>query len=199
MTKVSSVLADRRDRKSAVDAQRMAIRGFTLIELLVTIAIGTLLMLVAVPNFVQFRRNAQLSDAVSSFIGAANTARANAMKQGINTYMVPKDAAVGWSSGWYVFADTNFNAAYDGGTAEPIIVSYDAIDSSVAIKTTPSSSLAANYLMFNGSGYPRLKTGAFSASTIELRNTARASSVVIDLAGRVRSCKTGTSTDCPAL
>ena len=177
----------------------MRTRGFTLIELLVTISIGTLLMLVAVPNFVQFQRNAQLSDAVSNFIGAANTARANAMKQGINTYMVPNNATVGWSSGWYVFADTNFNKAYDGGTAEPIILSHEALDNSVVIKTTPSSSLADNYLMFNGSGYPRLKTGAFSASTIELRNTARASSVVIDLAGRVRSCKTGTTTDCPAL
>lgn len=198
MRKISDAWACWRDCVPAPTKQRMTARGFTLIELLVTISIGTLLMLVAVPNFVQFRRNAQLSDAVSNFIGSANTARANAMKQGINTYMVPNNAAVGWSSGWYVFADANFNTAYDGGT-EAVIVSHEAIDNSVAIKTTPSSSLAANYLMFNGSGYPRLKTGAFSAATIELRNTARASSVVIDLAGRVRSCKTGTTTDCPAL
>ena len=198
MRKTPHGSASRRDGRPALTERPTKARGFTLIELLVTISIGTLLMMVAVPNFVQFRRNALLSDAVSNFIGSANTARANAMKQGINTYMVPNNAAVGWSSGWYVFADTNFNTAYDGG-AEAIIVSHEAIDSSVAIKTTPSSSLAANYLMFNGSGYPRLKTGAFSAATIELRNTARASSVVIDLAGRVRSCKSGTTTDCPAL
>ena len=198
MRKISHATEGWRDCPSALTERRMKAHGFTLIELLVTIAIGTLLMLVAVPNFAQFRSNALLSNAVSNFIGSANTARANAMKQGINTYMVPNNAAVGWSSGWYVFADTNFNTAYDGA-AEAIIVSHEAIDSSVAIKTTPSSSLAENYLMFNGSGYPRLKTGAFSAATIELRNTARASSVVIDLAGRVRSCKTGTTTDCPAL
>ena len=198
MRKISDALAGRRDCPSALTERHMKAHGFTLIELLVTISIGTLLMLVAVPNFMQFQRNALLSNAVSNFIGSANTARANAMKQGINTYMVPNNTTVGWSSGWYVFADTNFNTAHDGG-AEAIIVSHEAIDSSVAIKTTPSSSLAENYLMFNGSGYPRLKTGAFSAATIELRNTARASSVVIDLAGRVRSCKTGTTTDCPAL
>ena len=197
MRKISHALAGWRDCPPTLTERRMKSHGFTVIELMVTVIIGTLLMLVAVPNFVQFRRNALLSDTVSNFIGSANTARANAMKQGINTYMVPNNAAVGWSSGWYVFADTNFNTAYDGG-AEAIIVSNGAIDNSVAIKTTPSSSLAENYLMFNGSGYPRLKTGAFSAATIELRNTARASSVVIDLAGRVRSCRTGT-TDCPAL
>ena len=176
----------------------MKASGFTLIELLVTISIGTLLMLVAVPNFVQFRRNAQLSDAVSNFMAAANTARANAMKQGINTYLVPNDTTVGWSSGWRVFTDTNFNTSYDDAN-ETIVLVKDAIDSSIVIKTTPGSSLTANYLMFNGSGYPRLKNNGFSAATIEMRNTVRASSIVIDLAGRVRSCKTGTSTDCPAL
>ena len=46
--------------------------GFTLIELLVTIAIATLLMMVAVPSFVAFQRNAQLSDAVSNFIAPPN-------------------------------------------------------------------------------------------------------------------------------
>lgn len=172
--------------------------GFTLIELLITISIATLLMLVAVPNFVQFRRNAQLSDAVSSFISAANTARANAMKQGVNTYMVANDSAVGWASGWQVFTDVNFNTVYDSAT-EAVVLSREAIDSSVTIKTAPGSTLAANYLMFNGSGYPRLKNGGFSAATIEMRNSVRASSVVIDLAGRVRSCRTGTSPDCPAL
>lgn len=166
--------------------------GFTLIELLITIAIATVLMLVAVPSFLQFQRNAQLSDAVSSFISAANTARANAMKQGLNTYMVP-NTGTDWSSGWMVYADSNWNDVYDAATDE-VILRHEALSADVAINI-PTGSLADGYLKFNGSGYPRLKTGAFGGATIKMSNTSRKSSIIIDPAGRVRSCKTD-STGC---
>lgn len=164
--------------------------GFTLIELLVTIAIATLLMMVAVPSFVAFQRNAQLSDAVSNFIAAANAARANAMKQGLNTYMVPNNTGTGWSSGWMVYADANWNEAYDAATEE-VILRHEALSSDVTINTS-TGSLADGYLMFNGSGYPRLKSGAFGGATIKMSNISpRSSSIIIDPAGRVRSCMTG--------
>lgn len=166
--------------------------GFTLIELMVTIAIATLLMTVAVPNFVAFQRNARLSDAVSNFIGAANAARANGMKQGLKTYLVPNSATTGWSSGWMVYADANWNEAYDAASEE-VILRHDALSADITVEPSTGSSLAGSdpYLMFNGSGYPRLKiTNAFGGGTIKMSNTSRSSSIVIDAAGRVRSCKT---------
>jgi type IV fimbrial biogenesis protein FimT len=167
--------------------------GFTLIELLITIAIATLLMLVAVPSFLQFQRNAQLSDAVSNFISAANTARANAMKQGLNTYLVP-DTGASWSSGWMVYADSNWNQAYNAGTDE-VVLRHEALSADISLNIPTASSLADGYLLFNGSGYPRLKNGGFGGGTIVMSNTSRSSSIIIDPAGRVRSCKTG-STGC---
>ena len=170
--------------------------GFTLIELLITIAIGTTLMLVAVPSFVDFQRNSRLSDAVSNFIGAANAARANAMKQGLNTYLVPlTGTGTNWSSGWMVYEDTNWNQVYDAGI-DTVILSHDAPGADVSITTSSGSSLASGYLLFNGSGYPRLKTGGFGGATMVMSNVSpRSSSIIIDPAGRVRSCKTG-STGC---
>ena len=164
--------------------------GFTLIELMVTVALGTTLMMVAVPSFVAFQRNAQLSDAVSSFISAANTARANAMKQGLNSYVIP-NTGTSWNSGWMVFADSNWNQTYDAGTDE-VILRHDPLSADIAITTPGATSLTSGYLLFNGSGYPRLKSGGFSQSTIVMNNTSRSSSIIIDNAGRVRSCKTGT-------
>lgn len=162
--------------------------GFTLIELMITLALGAVLMMVAVPSFVQFQRNAQLSDAVSNFISAANTARANAMKQGLNTYLVPNNAGTGWSSGWFVYADSNWNQAYDAGTDE-VILRHEALSADVSIN---ASGLTDGYMMFNGSGYPRLNSGAFGAGRIVMSNTSpRSSSIILDPAGRVRSCKTG--------
>lgn len=169
--------------------------GFTLIELLITIAIATLLMLVAVPSFVEFQRNARLSDAVSNFISAANTARANAMKQGLNTYLVPNNTGTGWSSGWMVYADSNWNQAYDAATDE-VVLRHEALSADISLSIPTASSLTDGYLLFNGSGYPRLKNGGFGGGTIVMSNTSpRSSSIIIDPAGRVRSCKTG-STGC---
>ena len=166
--------------------------GFTLIELLITLVIGTSLMLVAVPSFVDFQRNSRLSDAASNFVGAANAARANAMKQGLNTYLVPI-SGTNWSSGWMVYADTNWNQVYDAGT-DTVILSHEAPGADVALTTPTGSSLASGYLMFNGSGYPRLKNGGFGGGTMVMSNISpRSSSIIIDPSGRVRSCKTGTT------
>lgn len=171
--------------------------GFTLIELIVTIAIAALLMVVAVPNFVQFQRNAQLSDAVSNFLAAANAARANAMKQGLNTYVVPT-TGTNWGSGWMVYSDSDWDQGFDVGIEE-VVLRHEALASDITIITTGATggpnSLVDGYLMFNGSGYPRLKNGNFSNGRIELKNTARSRTIVFDSAGRVRSCITG-STGC---
>ncbi len=175
--------------------------GFTLIELLVTIAIATVLMLVAVPSFMEFQRNARLSDAVSNFIAAANTTRANAMKQGLKTYMVPNDTGTGWTSGWMVYADSNWNNAYDAATEE-VILRHEALSADIMVSTPGASggpnSLVDGYLLFNGSGFPRLKSGSISNGRIEISrisNTARTRTVIFDQAGRVRSCTTN-STGC---
>ncbi|MFC5523965.1 GspH/FimT family pseudopilin [Polaromonas jejuensis] len=168
--------------------------GFTLIELLITIALGVVMMVVAVPSFVQFQRNAQLSDAVSNFISAANTARANAMKQGLNTYLVPNNAGTGWRSGWMVYTDANWNQAYNADTDE-VVLRHETLSTDISVNTPTASSLTDGYLLFNGSGYPRLKNGGFGGGTIVMSNTLRSSSIIIDPAGRVRSCKTG-STGC---
>lgn len=181
--------------KPGCDLQCGGIRklaGFTLIELIITLAIGTTLMLVAVPGFLDFQRNARLSDAVSNFLSAANTAKSNAMKQGFNTYLIPADGGTNWNVGWLVFTDKNWNQTYDASTDE-VVLRHDALGSDISVTTSAGTSLAAGYLLFNGSGYPRMKNGTIANQTIVLQNTLtlRSSSIIIDAAGRVRSCKTG--------
>ena len=173
--------------------QRLAQRGlgFTLIELLVTIAIGTILMVVAVPSFVSFQRNAQLSDAVSNFMSAVNVARSNSMKQGLDSYLVPNNGN-DWKTGWNVYTDSNWNQSYDA-PGDPIVLGFGTVASSVSIGTT-TGSIAAGYVRFNGSGYPRLKNNGFGGGTLVMTNGTRTSSIIIDPVGRVRSC--GGSTAC---
>jgi len=166
--------------------------GFTLIEMLVTISVATILVLAAAPSFVAFQKNAQLSEAVSNFIAATTVTRSNAMKQGLHTHMVLNDTAIGWSSGWMVYTDSNFNNTYEA--SEEVLLRHEAINSSVVISFPPvssTSSLIEGYVLYNGSGYPRLKNGGFGGGTIIMSNSSRSISIIIDPAGRVRSCITG--------
>lgn len=168
--------------------------GFTLVELMVTIAVATVLMMVAAPNYVAFQRNAQLSETVSNFMVAVNSARGNAIKQGRNTYLVPL-VGTNWSSGWRVYVDVDWDKAYTAGTDELVLESA-APSSALTITTPTANSLASGYLLFNGSGYPKLTDGGLATGKIVMANAYRSSTVNIDGTGRVRSCKTG-STGCP--
>ena len=170
-------------------------RGFTLVELMVTIAIGVLLMLVAAPSLIEFRRNAQLSDAVSNLILATGTAKSAALKTGRDAYVVATSSGQGWKSGWFVFVDNNWNQQYDAGVDE-VILSHDAISSDVTITTPGTTAFSAGYVLFNGSGFPKTKSGGIGNGTLVMALPApngRSSSVVIDTAGRVRSCTTGSA------
>lgn len=173
-------------------------RGFTLVELMVTVAIAAVAMMVGIPSFVQFIRNAKLSDATGNFMSASNAARAQAMKTGVNTFLVPNVSADGWKSGWMVYTDKNWNAAYDAGTDE-VVMRHDAISTDITITTTvlpgSANTLVDGYLLFNGSGFPRMTNGGFANGRATFTTVDRASTVIFDQTGRVRTCTTG-STGC---
>ena len=73
--------------------------GFTLIELMVTVAIGAVLMMVAAPSFIGFQRNSEMTSLTNALLAAANTARAEAMKTGMNAFVVPSGNGSGRSQG----------------------------------------------------------------------------------------------------
>lgn len=172
-------------------SRALCLKGFTLIELLVTIAIGAVLMLVAAPSFEQIRKNANLSDAVSNFIVASGTAKSAALKTGRNAYIVANNATIGWTSGWYVYLDNNWNEQYNEGTDE-ILLRHDALSPDISVSTPGTTALSEGYLLFNGSGFPRAKTTSSGTPNgiLVMSVSSRSSSVVVNTAGRVRSCKT---------
>lgn len=172
--------------------RRLAEGGFTLIELLVTFAIGVILMVVAVPSFVQFRINAQLSDAVSNLIMASGTAKSAALKTGRDTYIVVNDSTQGWKSGWFVFVDNDWNQQYNAGVDE-VLLRHDALSSDITVTTPGTTAFSSGYLRFNSSGFPKLKSGGAGNGVVVMAVPNRSSSIVVDTAGRVRSCKTGSA------
>lgn len=96
-------------------------RGFTLIELMVTLAIATILLTIAVPNFVVFVQNNRLTSQANDLVTALNYARSEAIKGGAPVTVCGRASntacggATTWDAGYLVYADTNRNGAPDAG------------------------------------------------------------------------------------
>ncbi|WP_298431538.1 GspH/FimT family pseudopilin [Ottowia sp.] len=187
-----------------MNLQRARLGGFTLIELLVTISIAAILMLVAVPSFRDFQRNAELTSTINSLMAAVNAARGEAMKRGAFAYVVPTDGS-SWSSGLTVFVDKNLDQSFTSGT-DDIVLTVPASSSYITLTGTGTAAGSSPYISYDGSGYAKTKTGSFGALTLTIaRNDvgstqldAQTRRLVVAATGRTRTCRPDQDTTCTA-
>ena len=181
---------------------RVRVRGFTLIELMVTIAVAAVLMMIAAPSFIAFQRNAELTSTTNTLIAAINTARGEAMKRGAYAMVVPKDGSQ-WSSGWIVFVDKDLSMGFDA-SKDDVVLEQPAPSGYITISGNGIAAGAAPYVLYNGSGYSRDKSGAFGALTFSIaRNdvaTGQADEqtrrIIVAATGRTRSCRPSQDSTC---
>ena len=175
--------------------------GFTLIELMVTLALMAIMMVLAAPSFITFQRNSELTTTANSFLATLASARAEAMKRQLRTFVIPASGD-NWSNGWVAFVDVNRNVSdttsamvMDAGDIE--LARGAALPSSVAIDA-PSGSTSfvhgsVKYAMFNGSGFMSVIGGGFPAGggdSLDFTNgTGQTRRVLASVAGRMRVCK----------
>lgn len=178
---------------------RNSVTGFTLIELMVTLAIVVVLISVAVPSLTTFQRNAQLTTFSNTLLASINAARGEAMKRGRYAMVLPLDGS-NWSSGWTVFVDVDLSKTYSA-TTDITILTQEPSPSYLTITGNGPAADSPPYIMFDASGYARLKAGGFGACTVEVkRNDVSGTSQLAETrllkiasTGRARVC-TPTST-----
>jgi len=169
--------------------------GFTAVELLAVIAIVAILLAVAVPSFVNMRRNSELIAATNSVVAAINAGRSEAMKRGAYAYIVPADGSR-WASGVTVFIDKNMDQTFTRGVDE-VILTLPAFPAWLTVTGNGPAAGPAPYISYDSSGYAKKKNGAFGALTLSLtRNdvspgqaNAQTRLIIIADTGRLRSCR----------
>lgn len=182
-------------------------RGFTLIELMVTVSIASILMLIAVPSFITFQRNAELTSVANKFITSVNAARGEALKRGVSAVVVPLNNGANWNVGWVAFVDKAKNQTYNSA-AEGTVAVQQAVPGGITVTGNGTAAGAVPYIMFDASGYSRTKAGGFGALALSIqRNDVAAADlpeqsrfVIISSTGRVRVCKplSGSDANCNA-
>ena len=196
-----------------MNAPRVACRGFTLIELMVTLAIGVILMTLAVPSMLNFKRSSELNAATNALLVSLNTARGEAMKRGMNAMAVPSANGTDWATGWEVFVDTNRDQSYSGPVTDISVQSQPALESYFTVEANNNASGTTPYVMFDASGYAAKKgagggaTGgpgnlAFRITRTDIVGSSYSDAtrlVIIAPTGRVRSCKPASASDANCL
>lgn len=153
--------------------------GFSLIELVTVIAIIGILMLVATPNFLAFRKNSELTTAINSLSSSLSMARTEAIRRSNSTRVAPA-AAGGWADGWKATVVSDSTAL---DQQQPIATYADDV-------TISSNGFPDAGVTFNGDGYPAPGSGALPF-VIVMTNGTRSRRLTLQPSGQVRVCDPG--------
>ncbi len=168
-------------------------KGFTLVELMVTVAVGVILLTLAVPGFQDMIRNNRMATQTNEFVTALNLARSEAVKRGVRVTVCKSSngddcdtSASGWEQGWMVFADGDNDGVctQSGSTCNEEIISIHA-------PLAPSATLAGNalvddYISFVPSGFSQTTGGGLQVGTVTLCAASKARQIILSSTGRVR-------------
>lgn len=157
--------------------------GFTLMEILVTLALGTILITVAVPAMAQMIASNRVTSAINNFTAHLQLARSEALKTGQRTVLCPSADGTGclgsrdWHRGYMIFVDTDADRSRDPGEA---VVKVHQIDSD-AFLVNAGERKTVTYQPSGGSAGSNL-----TVTFCDANGRTNPKAVVVSMSGRPR-------------
>ncbi|HEY5801393.1 MAG TPA: GspH/FimT family pseudopilin [Burkholderiaceae bacterium] len=165
-----------------------AARGHTLVEMLVVLAIGAILLGLAVQGMRTLAERQRIAAAANDFLLALHTARTEALARGARIDVVSLDGGAGWSGGGAVLADNNGNRLPDPGE-EQLLRRVD-LPPGLMVSAILTDPQPPAYIAYNGSG--RTQTDAASNTpqlgTLTFTLGEQIRRIKINFLGRARLC-----------
>jgi type IV fimbrial biogenesis protein FimT len=165
-------------------------RGFTLVELLVVLAIGSILLTIAIPGYAFLVNSSRLAAATNDLVSTIQLARSEAIKRGMRVTVCKTsnvaaaapacDATADWHEGWLVFVDSGARGVID--TSDQLLHIQMRVHQSVSINAGFAFSQFISYLP-NGRSQG---SNNFPNGTIEICVDGSRRDIIINNTGRLR-------------
>lgn len=170
--------------------------GFTLIELIITLVVGSILLVIAVPSFLDFQKDNRRITQLNELVSGMNLARSEAVKSNVTVGFCPStngtscSAAGIYDNGWIVFLNLDAdNPPVVDNAAERVLRAHSGVNISGA---TLRANGIANGINFNPTGRP---TAAGNVTYCDDRGVNDSGRVNLSLAGIITTTKPGAA--CP--
>lgn len=160
---------------------KKAQQGFTFIELIVTLAVVSILAMVAIPNFTSMIRDNRMVAQINSFVSSLNIGRSEAVRRGVTVTVCRSTNGTAcvnsgnWNQGWLVFTDPDVDGVIDAG--EEVIQVQEAL--------TGNTLTGGNQISFNSRGFARFGANDFTGTFMLCApNYSAGKGIVISVTGR---------------
>lgn len=163
--------------------------GYTLIELLVGLAIGAILLTIAIPGYSFLINGSRLTAVTNDLVTALHLARSEAIKRGVRvtvcktssaTNTVPTcDVSAYWQQGWLVFVDGGTTGVIEFG--DTLLRVQDSESLAVTITTSNYN----NYVSYLASGRSQGPNGLANGA-IRVCVDRNRRDIIINSTGRIR-------------
>jgi type IV fimbrial biogenesis protein FimT len=174
--------------------------GFTMIELMMTVAIGAIVLVLAVPSFRYVTNANRIAAEINGLLGDLQFARAEAIKEGQFVTVCVSTSGTGctggpaWEGGWIVFSDPTNTAVVGAGGVLRVQKTFSGNDTFTATTTSPNPLTSVT---FNREGYAG---GIANGTLITLHdltsNSAWTRCLTLSLIGQVTTEKANGATTC---
>jgi len=169
---------------------RQNISGFTLLELMIAVAIGALIMTMAVPSFRNSIDNSRMVSATNEMVMSLTLAKSEAIKR-VTYVSVCKSSdgasctgnTTSWDEGWIVFANASSANLGSFDVGDELIRAFPGLSGNLSISTLGN---VEGFVSFRPSG--TLGTNAANISgtltTCDDRGASYASAILMEASGR---------------
>lgn len=164
------------------------VRGFNLVELLTVLAVGAVVLAMALPDMRALIREHRLRAIVNDLTGAIDQTRAQALARGARVLLAPAAGGADWRKGWAVFVDLDGDLA--PGAADEIIARRGPPPSDVAIAAAFTGQQGVHYLAYNGAGRSCSAGSSVAArwGMLTVSQGDQVRHIKINMLGRARLC-----------